>query len=288
MHNRPKEIPSKSEWRMAAQAAEQLPCILTMHYLTRLSDVHSTVVDLLKLHSTGAADLAKEHARTLRTLLGRNPQLWATEDGKARDLVKNRVNEFTSEAVSRRPVWIINQGLVTSVTFFEGFLENVVDIIYREKVDLLCQTRPASDISLKEVVAKGTQQGIDDVRSEEVHRFTFLSGIRKRMGYMESKLGIPVSALFDWSTFESPEQYEEYDLNKLADIYEKRNAVVHSEELPLEQLNQLSVVSDFLGKLVLNISGEARSKHGVLLDMNRMMLQTELYKKIIGSSPDNS
>jgi hypothetical protein len=226
-------------WEMAEKAVESIPHIKMTHYLTRISNITATVMDFLRLHSESSYRIAEERAASIQEMINQNPQIWATDDVDIQQQEVEGISEFVQQQVSAYGNWILSQGLVSFCTFLDGFFEDVVDIRLQQNVALIYDTASAKRVDLRSFVEKELPQIIDEVRKKETRHFSYLPGIKKRIGYLESKLGIPTSSIFDWAIFLDADEFEGWDLDKLDELYDNRHSIVHRDAYPVQSVEDL-------------------------------------------------
>lgn len=265
-------------WNKVVESSAALVCLETTRYLTRISSIHQQAYDLIRIHSDGAAALSTEHGDSLQALLRSNPDLLNTDDPAAFENLEKQVRAHAEAKVREYPDWIINQSVVSLCTFFDGFLIDLVDVMFQEKVEFLRSTKAWSRASKSKVPLE--LEEIESVREDALWSFSRLRGIKERVRFLEGHLEVPLLDIFDWSTFNNPTRLEKWDLEALGELFHKRNNIVHGDESCFHSIDELSEVALFFGDLVLSISIQFRKKHGILLDFNRTVLQYELYEKM--------
>lgn len=268
-----------------AEHLDKIPTIREFTYLFRLTDTLIFVNDLLDVHEAAKKQMVGRKMRGLPEII--LPYVKPGLPKEAIDFIMKAMELQFEKKVTQYEPWLLNQGLVMLCTTLDVFLEHVLDVIFRGKVELLYHHEESRRLQLKNIVALGSAEAVvADVRRKEVRRFGH-QDINKRLQYLESRCGIPVAKVFDWSasTAEAREQFSDWDLRKLNGIYEDRHAVVHSDKLPLTKRSELEQIKEFFDKIVLNASGAAKEAHdGLWSDPERFMATAELYQRFRAES----
>jgi len=268
-----------SAWQRAQEEANAIPALRMQFFLSRINYVMIMANDLLDLHAHTKDQLISKYTSSMLTLLGENPQLLNITSPTDIDIVNRTIKEGNMAHVSGYREWILNQALVSLCTFLDAFLEETVDIVLRQRVDFLYDTKASKEATFQEIVENGLSKVIDEVRRKEVGHFAHLTGIKSRVKYFESKLDILTNAIFDWSHFNDGHLFSHWTLDYLSDTYDKRHDVVHHDTYPIKTLKELKEISDAFSKIILNLSREVRQKYSIMLDINRTILLSELYQR---------
>lgn len=240
--------------------------------------------DMLGLSRAGKEILVKRKMIGVPDLVG-NPEYIKTESEEERQVVvkylTKEMEKSHRQKIDNNDLWILNQALIMLCMVMDAYFETLLESVLRRNVRILYGVSGAKNIELKHIVELGSLDAvIDEFRNKEIRNFSF-EEIEKRFKYMESRLGIDIPDIFDWQiqNEEVQERLKGWDLNTLVEIYGKRHAIVHRDELPIKTLDELVKIRSFFVQIVANLSLLISKKHDIYLDLNLMMSQPELYKQ---------
>lgn len=269
-------------WEEAERIANAIPAIPMQAFMTRMSFVMLMVADLLDVHHYATDQLVQRHMGGQMKILEDNPQILRVDNEEVRQAVQAHMEQGVRDQVSRHSQWILNQGLVSHCTFLDAFLEQTVELVLRGQPSLLVDTRAGKEASLQQVIEDGLDTVLADVAAKETSHFAHLTGIRSRIGYLESKLSMATARLFDWSNFTDGAEFAHWDLDYLCDVYDRRHKIVHHDEYSVNSGEELHEISTAFGKLLLNTARVAQDVHGIMNDMNRGLIQQQEYLRLVG------
>ena len=239
--------------------------IKSIHYVGKINYVALLAQDILRMHAENSSALMGERIEGTLSLLRDNPDFIVDDQPEALEKIVGKIIDYSRNQVARYRDWVMNQALVSFCSYFDAFLDDTLDTIFQVQVDLLFDSKPAKSVELKDVVEMGCEDLISEIRRKEVTRFSF-KGIDKRLGYFESKLGISASSLFDWSSYKDPERFEGWDLEKLKEVYDKRHAVVHRDDYPISSIEEITELSMFLMRIIMNLSNRCMFQYSLSLE----------------------
>lgn len=271
-------------WERATVVVGSMPTLRTIFFVGRALDIFVFVRDMIELHAARKEAIVGDRMRGVPALL-REPGLLKTKspeesESAIRFMLRHLEEEFQRKVNSYQS-WLINQGLVMCCTVLDAFLEELVEVLYRQRKELLYASAEAKTIHLKKIVELGTVEALlKYFRDKEVTAFGFAE-IEKRFEYLYRRLHIDTGRVFDWGLFsaEVAKQLAGWDLERLKKLYESRHGIVHRGELPLGTLDEFQQTEEFLQKIMWNLTAIVIEKHGVMADFNAMLLRAELYER---------
>lgn len=269
-------------WQKVEEFVENMPQVKMFPFLSRLTDISVFSQDMLRFTSMGKEHLVRRHMTGLPELVGR--YLKADSEKQRAQMIVDVTEEMEKafrEKVKQYDLWILNQGLVMLCTVMDIFLETVLESILRSNVQILYGVAGAKNIELKHAVELGSLDAIiDEIRKKELRKFSF-EEIEERFEYLESKLGVRTTDVFDWrnQTDEAKEPLAGWNLDTLKEIYGKRHAIVHREALPIKTIDELSTIQSFFVHIVVNLGLLVCKKHNLPLDAHLFMNKLDLFEK---------
>ncbi len=271
-------------WNKALAVVNQVPTIRDFFFLGSLTDCLLFVSDTLQLYARGKDPIVRQKMYGVPQLIDAYVKVGAMSPDKLaayQNFVVRGVEDLLRKKVAEYDLWIINQGLVMLCTKFDAFLENVVDVILTKKPELLYSIAEAKTLELKRIVRLGSVEAIiGEIKAKEIRRFSF-EEIGKRFEYLQSKLHIALSDVFNWALYvaEVSKKFAGWDLKSLMRIYTQRHSVVHRNDLPVQDFDELSTIKEFLEKLILNVTLAAKKKHDLWSEPDRLLYLIDLWTK---------
>lgn len=177
--------------------------------------------------------------------------------------------EQSDEAVIKSYIPIIvNQNLVMLCTVMDIFLVHVLVTVLQKKPQIIVGLAQEKNIMLKRILELGNYDAVvEEFRDKVVETFSF-QGIKERFTTF-SKIGIPTESVFEYSGFPERVQkrYKGYNFSNLEGIFQKRHDVVHKNELPIKDIDELRAIEDFLEKTIVNLSVRVKDKFDIPMEM---------------------
>lgn len=273
-------------WQKVEEFVENVPQVKMFPFWGRLTDIIVFTQDMLRLSSMGKEHLVRRSMTGVPELVGKYLKADSGEQRAQMILyVTAEMEKAFREKVKQYDLWILNQGLVMFCTVMDIFLETVLESILRSNVQILYGVAGAKNIDLKHAVGLGSLDAvIDEIRKKEIRKFCF-EEIEERFEYMESKLGIRTTDVFDWrnQTDEAKERLAGWNLGALKEIYGKRHAIVHRDALPIKTIDELSTIQSFFVQIVANLGLLVSKKHNLPLDAHLFMNKLDLYEQFKSS-----
>ena len=265
-------------WIRAQEEIGAMPALRMQFFVSRINYVTVLSQDMLAVHSHLFDTLVSEHNESIFSLLRENPKLLTTDSPEAITQVREHIISGNKTHVAGYREWILNQALVSFCTFFDAFLVDAVELVLSSKVELLFDTKAASGVTYKKIIEDGLASTTEELVAKELGHFSFIAGIKSRIGYFESKLNVSTQAILDWDRFTDGSLFKHWTLDYLSEIYEKRNSIVHRDEYPIKTLEEIQEISTAFSKIIMNIALELKEGYSILLDVNRALLQAQRYQ----------
>lgn len=267
-------------------SATQEPAIPLVVHLSRLVDTFMYVADLLDAYSATQGRIIERHVTGVSALADEHGLLFQLPDEELEKAARSKFAQLLRESAEQKARaytdWILNQGLVSLCTVFDVFLDALVDVVIRTRVEILYAAAGAKNIELKEIVELGSLEAVTDrFREKEVKRFGFLD-IKDRFRYLESKLGLDVDDIFRFRRFtpEAQQALRDWDPDKVAGLYGSRHRIIHGDERPVKNIETLRELQDVLSKMMIDLAFQVKAKHGIELDLVQPLLQLRALLKI--------
>ena len=168
---------------------------------------------------------------------------------------------------------LVNQTLVMLCTIFEIFLNVSLEIVLKRKPEILLSTAHEKIITFKDLVELGDYDSIlNSFRDKVTHKFS-REEIEDRILFYDKHLGIKTTAIFDWQIYidEIHELLKGWNLEKLKEVFGKRHDIVHRNELPISNLEEVATIVEFMSKIIMNISGLLQDKFKIPIDMKYIL-----------------
>ena len=193
-------------------------------------------------------------------------------DAETHKNLKNMVMEKMEQAdeagiKSYMPI-IVNQNLVMLCTVMEIYLVHVLVTVLLKRPEIIVGLAQEKNVTLKRVLELGNYDAVvEEFRDKVVEIFSF-QGIKEKFNTF-SKIGITTESVFEYSGFPERVQkrFKGYSFTNLEDIFQKRHDIVHKNELPIRNIDELIVIEDFLEKTIINLSVKAKDKYDIPIEM---------------------
>lgn len=192
-----------------------------------------------------AKEMTDELRETTKEILS-NPKMFLkppTEDDIDRMYAKIEEQYFTNlNKAARYLSWVYNYSLVMMCGIFDAFLEDSMEVALRHS----SPTEPLLSLvtNYLKVFSK--------------------KDLKSRLQDYEHVLGISQKEFFDFSLFtqDIQDKYKVFNQEKLREIYAKRIAAAHSDQVVISK-EELVMVSDVLQKIMINLSQKIGNKSGI-------------------------
>ena len=186
---------------------------------------------------------------------------------KARESYVGKFND------ARRTV--LNLSLVMMCTVMELFFEHVSTAVFKANSQALLSLSKEKNITLEQLLKHATYE---DVLNEFIRKSidtTIRGGVREILKAFDT-IGIETGKMFSWIDFTEEVQlkFAHWNDQKLVEIFDERNSIVHDNAMPLQSMEQLLLRQDFFTKLILNIGIQTWRKfhrYGVILEEHELV-----------------
>ncbi|TKJ47818.1 hypothetical protein CEE34_01535 [Candidatus Aerophobetes bacterium Ae_b3a] len=230
------------------------------------SDVQSVIVNTMM---QGTDQLLQE-LEDKRVFYGDIPQKTALKG-----LLTQRLKDANARKVQEYVPVLLNQNLVMLCTIMEIFFLHILETIMLKEPNVLVGLAQEKRLSLQQVLSlKDYDSIIEKFRSKILDHFS-RQGLKEKFKIYEN-IGLDINKVFDYPTYTDDAQKRliGYDLSKLSEIFDKRHNIVHKNELPLKELNELAKTKDFFEKIVIKRSILTMDKYAILLDVQDILVHS--------------
>ncbi len=265
-------------WGRIQSAAKALPQVRILHFIQKLNDaiqLYRHLHDLYGLYgkprfAAGIDTDLSEYRMFLRSDL---PE----EDYRQANIqFKKEWKKQTLERIAKYEYQILNQGLVLMCTILDAFLDSTY-----------CSVISANEMALQVELSSYSQGGNKDLenctRDEQIASLTkkfSWRGIDKKIAAFE-RCGLDGTKIFSFwgSSEEIQKKFHSWGQSRLEDLYSQRHDVVHRDELPIRQIDELVDIYDYFCQLVIYVGYESSCNMKTATDLGVLFASQSLYKQ---------
>lgn len=233
---------------------------IQIYHLSERSDLKDA---LLKMKMESFESIANEEIFTQHKIF---------RDGVSKEqkenllnILKTRHEEKQKENIKAMFPILYNQTLIMLCTVFETFLSDSLNVIMKNKPETIITLSNPEDVTVLEVInGKNYENVLAIIQSKILKRFDYLS-IGEKFDRL-NKLGININEDYK----KSSEYFEKFPkpIEKLVEIYRKRNDLVHKDSLVIQTIDELADIAHFMSNIILVFGGMTLSqKFGILTDI---------------------
>ena len=173
------------------------------------------------------------------------------------------------ENMEELPLVLINQNLVMMCTVLEIFLLHVVDSILKAEPMTLLTVASEKEIKLDEVIKAKDKEEIVKKCREKVKDHFSRQGIKEKFKIIE-KIGVEEKDVFNFSILrtEPQQDFSGYDLQNLADVFQKRHDIVHEAMLPIQDPVELDSILNLFIMFIFGLTWAVIKKFDIASDID--------------------
>ena len=175
--------------------------------------------------------------------------------------------------IEEYPLVVINQSWVILWSIFESYLISSLEAILDTKPEVIIALSEQKAVTLEEIIRLKDYDSVLANFKNKIIRGFFWASIRDRFNRYFKPLGFNISEFFDMSHYIEKVQttYTGWGLDKLSELYDERNSIVHKEGMPLKSLPDLHYRKEFFVKISINITRKISEKFGITNDLSPLL-----------------
>lgn len=194
-------------------------------------------------------------------------------------MIFDKMREENLKTVQDYKPLLLNQNLVMLCTIMEMFFIHILDIILKIEPRTIISLAEEKNIDLKQIIKlKNYNAILDNFRNKILDNFSRQGMSIKFKNY--KKIGIEISKVFDYSDYteEVQRKFNNFDLNKLIEIFDKRHDIVHKNCRSIKNIEELTLIKEFFEKIILNFSIIVKSKFNIPIDIQKPQVDAMIEK----------